>query len=83
MSKEVLSTYAIYKNPLDFPGQFVARRFEVSARQAVRTDDYYAADTLEEVRAWIREFSIRRRMLADVRLPRSPNDDPCIVESWM
>ena len=61
----------VYKSPADYPGQFVARLWDLD-----RPTRYIAvAGTLEEIRATIPEDPIRLR--------RDQSDDPCIVESWI
>lgn len=62
----------IYKNPKDFPDQYVARLFDIGRP----TGRFFAADTYEEV---LKEIPTRGM----VRIPRRPNDDPVIVEVWM
>ena len=70
-----LSMWAITKNPTDFPGQFVARRWVIGAGVMAVTVDHLVSDTLEGVRALLPPYL--------VRLPRDPNDDPAILESWV
>lgn len=61
----------IYNNPEDYPGQFVARLWDLDkpTRYAI------VANTLEAIRAAIPDGMICFR--------RDQNDDPCIVESWI
>lgn len=61
----------IYESPADYPGQFVARLWDLDKP----TRYIVVADMLEAVRAAIPEDMIRFR--------RDQNDDPCIVESWI
>lgn len=70
-----LSLWAITENPSDFPGKFVARRFIIGAGVYAVTVDHHVADTLEDVRAMLPGHL--------VRLPRDPDDEPIIVESWI
>lgn len=81
--QDALSIYTVYFNTTDFPGLFVARRFEAWPGMVNATKDHHAADDIEAVRGWIREHSIGRGFLADVCMGRQPMDDPPIVESWM
>lgn len=84
MSDDVLAVYTVYKNPADYPGQYVARRHEVLRGGGhVVTEHLQAADDLALVRIWIREHSGRSGRLADVRMPRSPEDHPTVLESWI
>jgi hypothetical protein len=74
MSDRVLRLYTIYEKPLDAPGAFVVRRFLIEAGH-VSPDVAYVAPDLD---------AARRLLPVDVvRLPRAPDDDPVIVESWV
>lgn len=62
---------AVYKSPRDYPGKWVARLFDIgvpTARHCVR-------DSYEELLREIDTESMHR-------IPRSPEDDPVIVEAW-
>jgi len=67
--------YAIYENPSDFPGQFVVRKWIISAGEAVPTNEHWTAKTLEEARGHVPPWL--------ACLTRSPEDDPVIVEVWI
>lgn len=79
---DALSIYTVYFNLLDFPGLFVARRYEAWPGMVNATNDHHADADIEAVRSWIREHSIGRGFLADVCMGRQPMDPPPIVESW-
>ena len=70
--KQRLLVYTIYKNPSDYPGLWVLRVHEAPGgpRPVAVT-----AKTLEEIRAHIPGDL--------VRVPRQPNDDPVIYETWI
>lgn len=62
---------AIYHNPQDFPGAYVARLWELDKP----TDFVMIADTLLKIREGIPgNFA---------RIDRAPEDDPVIVETWV
>lgn len=66
----------IYDHPKDFPDEFVCRRQCVDGDRLLIEKELFArGPTLESVRAQIPpgEFCI----------PRSPEDDPVIVETWL
>jgi hypothetical protein len=66
-----VSIWAIYNSPKDYPGKFVARRWELTTP----TDEVIVADTLDEV---------RERLPLGLRcLDRHSGDDPVIVETWL
>lgn len=69
-SGKTISLWTVYHSPADFPGKFVAQRWQ----DEEPTGDMFAADDLEEL----------RRMLPPGlhRLPPHPADDPVIVEVW-
>lgn len=67
-----LSIWTIYDNPKDYPGKFVARRFELDRP----TGTVLVANTLIELRRQMMEWGL-------TRLPRAEEDDPVIVETWL
>lgn len=75
MADPILPMWTITENPTDFPGKFVARKWLIEAGAMAVTDEHHVADTLFAVRDLLPPHL--------VRLPRDPNDDPVIVESWI
>lgn len=76
---DALSIFTVYKNPLDYPGCFVVRRFEVSADGARPLPfPLVVADTLDQARE-----AIRRAHPCAVCMVRADGDEPQIVESWI
>jgi hypothetical protein len=79
--REPLTIWTIYAKPVDYPDQFVARKFLVGPRTFlvgppfIPTNDMFVAETIEELRALL--------PLGLTRLPRAPSDDRFIVESWL
>ena len=75
MSEVVLTQYAIYANPRDAPGKFVVREWRIM-RGVIDPviGKGWVADTLEAARLLVPAGLFP--------LPRSPLDDPCIVETW-
>ena len=69
---DALSMWTVYRSPRDYPGKYVARRFELDRP----TMDVIVDDALDNVRALM-----ERRGL--YRLDRYPDDDPVIVEVWL
>jgi hypothetical protein len=72
-----LYLWTVYANPTDFPGQYVARRWEARAgdREPVPCAECIVRDTLDEVRA-----DLPPGLYC---MPRDPGDDPTIVETWL
>lgn len=67
-----LPLIAIYDHPRDYPNHFVARVFDLDKPLALVA----LADTLEDIRAVVTALPVSY-------FPRSPMDDPCIVEVWI
>lgn len=66
-----LHIWTVYQNTRDYPGQFVARRWLNDSP----TDTLLTAPSLLELRGLLPPDLYR--------LPRAPEDDPCIVEVWL
>jgi hypothetical protein len=69
--------WTVYDSPSDYPGQFVARLFEVDGDGPRATGSMVVADDIEKLRNMF-EFE-----MGLVKLMRSPEDDPVIVETWL
>jgi hypothetical protein len=69
--------YTVYRNPRDYPGRFVVRRWRVRAGGALETErtTWAVEHTLEAARATIPPNLYR--------MERHPDDDPVIVEVWL
>jgi hypothetical protein len=74
--RDELLMYTIYRNPRDFPGEFVARVHAIG-RQGVqaRPELFARGFTLAQVRA--------RLPGGLFNIGREPADDPVIVETWL
>ena len=66
-----IDLWTVYAHPRDYPNGFVARLWNENQH----TDTHVVAPTLSEVRALLPPGLHR--------LPRSPSDDACIVETWL
>ena len=72
MVDELLEIWIVYHDsPIDLPGRFVARKFLLEQP----TNDLLQDKTLEGLRAKLPPGLMR--------LDRSPQDDPMIVETWI
>jgi hypothetical protein len=78
MNEKVMDMWVIYDSPTDFPGLFVARRHEILCGTHQPTKEYYTAKLLKILRIWV-----QGEAPGCVLIPRSPEDDPKIVESWL
>ena len=67
-----LPMWVVYDHPSDFPGSYVARRWEGE----LPTDAVMVAPDLETLRGMLADFGL-------VCLARHPGDDPKIVEAWL
>lgn len=75
---DVLSVWAVYEKPKDYPCNWVARRHEVRGGVSTPTLDVIVSLSLADVRGCL---------LAEepglVCLQRHPDDDPVIIETWI
>jgi hypothetical protein len=70
--------YVIYFNPLDFPGEYVLRRWRVDPVTTHPIPDLHpvvVSDDIEEARKLV--------PMGLVRIHRHPSDDIAIVETWL
>lgn len=74
----VLVQYVIYENPHDFPDWFVVRKWHVSSAGLKMDDMVWICETLNEARD-----VIVVELIGGICVPRSDDDDPVIVETWM
>lgn len=77
-SPDALSIWVIYDHPRDRPDLFVARRHEIADGASAPTDDHYAHKDLEMLR-----WQIQEENPGCICIPRDPNDDPVIIETWL
>lgn len=73
-----MNIYTIYFNTLDFPGLYVARRFEFEKA----TNDHFANVEYQAVVDWVVSES-RKAGVDPTRIQRHANDEPQIVECWL
>lgn len=68
----VFKIWTVYASPSDYPGLYVARLHTMQgpARSIITCED------LDGLRATLASMGL-------VCLPRSPEDDPVIIESWL
>jgi hypothetical protein len=69
--------WTVYDNPTDYPGKFVARRFDVDASGAKPSASIIIMDDLTKLRDML-AFEMHLTPLA-----RNEGDDPKIVETWL
>jgi len=67
----MLNLWTVYDSPIDLPGRFVARKWLSNQP----TNELLLDKTLEGLRAKLPQGLMR--------LERSPQDDPKIVETWI
>lgn len=73
---DILNMWQIFDSPTDFPGQFVARRFEVDGKGEPRPTADIRAGSLESLRAMFARGGL-------FCITRSPEDEAQIVETWL
>lgn len=67
--------FVIYEHPKDFPDAFVVRRWVIGDGPAKATTDMQTAPTLASARDLVPE--------GYEHIPRTPGQDPVIVEVWI
>jgi len=73
---EKLAMWTVYDHPRDCPEHFIARRFEIHAWHIEPTLEVVIGEDLETVRRALVALGL-------VRVARSTQDDPSIVETWL
>ena len=67
----MLSVWVVYNSPKEYPGLYVARKWVNN----VPTSEHISAESLDEIRKKIPQGLMR--------VPRTTQDDPVIVETWI
>jgi hypothetical protein len=75
MKRGAVPLWTVYEKPLDHPDGFLARRFESGKGGSTPTQDTLIGD-LEAIRLTLLRAGL-------VKLDRSPDDEPQIVETWV
>jgi len=75
VNEAVLPYWVVTSNPSDFRGKIVVRRWNVRDGQTESTNEHHVYDSLEQAR--------RHRPEGTTTIPRDPQDDPVIVETWI
>ena len=70
-----MSIFVIYKNPSDYPNEFVVRVWVVAGIVVPLQRPLVVVDTIEQARAAMPDGLFK--------MDRQDDDDPCIVEAWM
>lgn len=72
-----LDIWVVYDSPSDFPGRVVVRRqIALSDRRIAKDARAFLFPTLDDARRWLADLNL-------TCLPRFPDDDPVIVETWL
>lgn len=75
---DVLPMWTLYDHPSDMPDCFVARLWHVGSEgtfEPVKTDTVMTAKFLDDLRDMLPQGLYC--------IPRLPDDDPCIIETWL
>lgn len=74
---DALRMFTVYDNPLDYPGKFVVRQWDVGLGHIHPCPDpFLVAGTLAECRELLTSMGL-------VALARSVDDEPPVVETWL
>jgi hypothetical protein len=76
LDSKKLSMWVIYDHPREYPGSFVARRFEGAVAGPVSTEDVLLADDPDFLRATLLGYGL-------MLIHHNPTDDPSVVETWL
>lgn len=71
-----LTMWTVYDHPLDFPDEFIARKWEVDAGGPRMTSECIASPDIDAIRIALQAKGL-------VKLMRQDDDDPVIVEVWL
>jgi hypothetical protein len=74
MADDSLNGWTIYDHPLDYPNQFVARRWDFLTGKP--STEIIVADSLAELRTYFASIGL-------VTMLRQPEDDSVIIETWI
>lgn len=74
--RDALRIWTVYDHPTDFPEHYVARLFLVTGKGSEAT-------TITAINRDLKLLREQLERLGLTRLPRDPNDEPQIVESWV
>jgi hypothetical protein len=72
-----LAMWTVYDNPRDYPGKYVARRFDVDASGPKPSASIIVMEDLDKLRD-VLAFEMHLTCLT-----RDPDDEPQIVETWL
>lgn len=75
-AKNQLEFWTIYDKPKDFPGHFVARRFDIRGGKVEKTNIAILAASRQEIDAHFYQNGF-------TWLPRNSGDEAQIVGSWL
>lgn len=90
----VMSMWVVYKDPHDFPGEIMARRWYADANGPRPTDDIIRVQVHGDVSGWtpdqfeaaqtksVRD-AIQRSSPGSSRMDKHLDDDPAIMEIWL
>lgn len=72
----MIRMWTIYRHPKDYPGQYVARLWEIDDAGPVATESILTSDTLNDLREQLAAMGL-------MKLHRNAEDDAVIVETWL
>jgi hypothetical protein len=76
VSETDLPMWVVYDRPSDFPDRYVARQHIIGIAGQQPTDRTMVSLSLDSIRAALANLGL-------VRVIRSEEDDPVIVETWL
>ena len=70
--------WTVYKDPKDYPGEYVARKFVISEDFYGPSNESISSRSLRDV-----QNALRSLYRGWIQLKRAPDDEPHIVEVWL
>ncbi len=70
--------YVVYKNPSDFPGQIVVRKYSGLGTAETKPEEAQVFDSLKNARVYIQAYAPGFSCFT-----RHQDDDSVIVETWL
>lgn len=76
MTGQHLEMWTVYDHPTDWPDGYIARKWVILPTGPHATDECIVATGVSAIRNRFEEMGL-------VKLARSPEDDPSIMETWV
>jgi len=72
----MISVWAVYDKPTDYPDRFVARRYQIAEGETTATEDVMISTDIEIIHHFMQKLNL-------FRTEPFENDDKKIIEVWL